>query len=270
MQLRPVGRRRARRSPRARSRCISLSSSSPRGSIPRARSRRSRPIFPGRRRASSESSRAARLADRLDPGLPQPLLRPRPYAGQKAHGERSEEGRLATRADDRDPAGLAAVARHLGYHLAGAHAEGAREARRTLDRHLYGFRERPRLAKALHHLADVEVPLVEAGSLHGRHDLAHRGPDGLRILGSRGRGSAGERRRAGSGGEPRRSSWPSGCRTSAPRSSPSPPPPVHAGRRPRRGAWHGAPDARVPRPPRRTRRDRDAQRSPDDLSRLKE
>src|SRR6185436_4707289 len=96
---------------------------------------------------------------------------------------RREEGRLPSRAYDGDPAWLSAVARHLGDDLAGAHAERAREARRALDRGLHGLRERAYLSKSLGDLTEIEVALVDAGALDGRHDLPHHSPHGARVLG---------------------------------------------------------------------------------------
>ena len=117
------------------------------------------------------------------PAPGQTLLRLRPDARQETNGERRQEGGLPPRGHDGDPARLSPVARHLGDHLAAGDAERAREAGRAPDRGLHGLRDDARAAKVRRDPTDVEVPLVHAGSLDGRHDLADRRPDGPRVLG---------------------------------------------------------------------------------------
>ena len=123
------------------------------------------------------------LADQPNAAPGKALLRLRPDARQETNGERRQEGGLPARGHDGDPARLSPVARHLGDHLAAGDAERAREAGRAPDRGLHGLRDDARAAKVRRDPTDVEVPLVHAGSLDGRHDFADRRPDGPRVLG---------------------------------------------------------------------------------------
>ncbi len=161
---------------------VSEVSSSGRGSIPRARSRRSGPSFPGSSRRRVSSAQSGQVADRLDRRGAEALLGARADSGKAAHREGSEKHRLAARGHDGQAAGLAPVARDLRDDLAGGDAERAGEARGPAHRGLHCLGDGPRAAEVRCHLADVQVALVHAGALDGRHDLPHRVPDRARVL----------------------------------------------------------------------------------------
>ena len=74
------------------------------------------------------------------------------------------------------------VARDLRDHLRRRDPERAREVRRGANSRLNRLRVLARLEERLRDLADVEVPLVEPGSLHGGNDSAHSLPHVLRVL----------------------------------------------------------------------------------------
>ena len=160
----------------------SVTVSSGRGSMPRARSRKRRPTLPGRSRLRSASVRAASCADRLHARGSQPSLRARADPGQAPDVERREERRLASWRDDRQPAGLAAVARDLRDHLRGRDADRGAQARRAPDGGLNRLGDGARLAERVRDLAQVEVALVEPRALDRRHHLAHGAPDRGRVL----------------------------------------------------------------------------------------
>ena len=161
-----------------RSTCVS----SPRSSIPRARSRSSDPTLPGSRRRSASSSSAARSPIVAIPRRAQPLLRARPDAGQEPDVERGEERRLLPGRHDCQPARLAPVGRDLGDDLAGRDAERAGQRGRAANGGLDGLGELAGGEEVRRDLAEVEVALVDPGLLDRGDDLAHRRPDRLRVL----------------------------------------------------------------------------------------
>ena len=80
------------------------------------------------------------------------------------------------------PARLAAVRGDLRDHLRRRDAERARQARRRAHRGLHGLRDGPGARVVGGEAAEVEIALVEPGALDARDDLAHRSPDGVRVL----------------------------------------------------------------------------------------
>ena len=120
------------------------SSSRSRGSIPRARSRRSGADRARQHRLELGVGERGEPADRVDPRSREPLLRARPDAGKQADRQRREEARLASGRDDRDPAGLPPVGRDLADDLRGRDAERAGQARRRAHRGLDRGRRPPR------------------------------------------------------------------------------------------------------------------------------
>ena len=239
----------------------SSSRSRSRGSIPRARSRSIGPTVPGRSERSSASPSAASAPIVSTPALPQSLLGARADAREQTDGERSEEARLGSRRDDGDAAGLAAIGRDLADDLRRTDAERARQARLRAHRGLDRRRDCARAREVGRDRAEIEVALVDSRALDPRDDLADRVPHDARVLPVERVSSAGGRRRSGSAGAPRPRSSPSGCRTSAPRSSRSRRRRGCAGRRRRRAACRAAPGSRAPRRRRRTRRGRGARGS---------
>ena len=239
----------------------SVTVSSGRGSMPRARSRRRRPTLPGRSRLRSASVSAASCADRLQAGGPQPRLRARADPRQAAHVERREERRLASGRDDRQPAGLAAVARDLGDDLRGRDADRGAQARRAPDGGLHRLGDRARLAERL------ARPRPGRGSPRrapcARRSARPRGPRSRPRPSTRGRrcAAAGRRSRAGTGAAPRRTTSPSRSRTCAPRSSRSRRRRARADLRRRSAASSAARGSPAPPRRRRTRPDRGARGS---------
>jgi hypothetical protein len=122
------------------------------------------------------------VADQLDAGRGETLLRPRPDAGEQADVEGRQERRLAAGGHDGDSSGLLPVAGHLGHDLAARDTERAREARRSANSGLHGLRHHPRTTEVGGHLSHVEVALVEASALDGRHHFADRRPDRPGVL----------------------------------------------------------------------------------------
>src|SRR5207237_8855222 len=106
----------------------------------------------------------------------------RPPSGDLAEAGRSQERGFAPRRQGMQPSGLAALASDLRDDLAGGDPERAGQARRAADGRLHGLGHAPRLEEVTCDLAQVEVTLVEAGSLHRRHDLLDGPPDGARVL----------------------------------------------------------------------------------------
>ena len=160
----------------------SVTVSSGRGSMPRARSRRRRPTLPGRSRLRSASPRAASAPIVVEACGSQPGLRAGADSRQAPDVERGEERRFASRRDDRQPARLAPVARDLRDHLRRRDSDRGAQARRTPDGRLDRLRDGPGLPERARDLAEVEVPLVEPRALDGRHHLAHGVPDRGRVL----------------------------------------------------------------------------------------
>ena len=133
---------------------------------------------------------------------------------------------------------LSGVRRDLRDDLAGRDAQRAREPHPLAHGQLHELGLLARVAVGQHEVALVDPDLLD----HRRH-LAHERPHPARPLPVGLCGRAARTPPAGSGGGPRRSTSPSGCRSGAPRSSPSP------RRRARRGCRrrHGlAPQPRVP------------------------
>ena len=160
----------------------SVETSSGRGSIPRARSRTSRPTLPGQHRASSASSSAARPPIVSTPAAASRAAARGPMPGQHADRERREERRLAARPHDGQPAGLAAVGGDLRDHLRRRDAERAREPRPRPDDRPHRLGERAGVVERRRELAEIEVALVDPGLLDRRHDLADDRPDLARVL----------------------------------------------------------------------------------------
>ena len=84
--------------------------------------------------------------------------------------------------DDRQPAGLARVAADLRHDLARRDAERAGEARAGPHRGLHRLGDDARLEEVARDLSDVEVALVDARLLDGRHDPANGRPHVSRVL----------------------------------------------------------------------------------------
>ena len=213
---------RAARSTRSRSNVSSVeieirsaSSSRSRGSIPRARSRSSRPdLARGARRAARRPRATASPPIVAMPAAASRSSARGPTPGRTRVGERREEPGLPSRGHDRDPARLAAVRGDLAHDLRRRDAERARQRRGAADRDLHRLRQASRARRTTSSTAaEVEVALVEPGALDARHDLADRRPDGLRVLPVERCGAVGRRRPPGSGAAPRPRSSPSGSRT---------------------------------------------------------
>ena len=160
----------------------SESRSSPRGSMPRARSRSTAADAAGQQPPQLVVVERGETADRLDAGCEQPLLRLRADAGEPAHVEAGEERRLLPGNHDDEAARLARVASDLRDDLARRDSERAREARTGAHRRLHGLGDDARLEEVARDLAEVEVSLVDPGLLDGRDDPAHRRPDVPRVL----------------------------------------------------------------------------------------
>ena len=242
----------------------SVETSSGRGSIPRARSRTSRPTLPGRSAPQLVVGERGEGADRLDAAGREPLLGARADPGQQADRERREERRLAPGPHDRQPAGLAPVGGDLRHDLRAREPERARELRARADHGLHRLGERAGVVEGGRDLAEVEVALVDPGLLDRRHDLAHERPDLLRVLAVERHPRPDEGHASGSGAAPRRTTSPRRSRSAAPRSSPSRRRRGRAGRRRRRAAGRAARGSPAPPRRRRTRRGRGARRSRSD------
>ena len=205
--------------------------------MPRARSRSS---GSDRARAASRAARRRRAPpapDRRDAGRRRAApRRAGPTPGQAAHRERCEERGLAARRHDGDAARLAPIGRDLADDLRRGDAERAGERGRCAHRRAHRLRDGACAARSRRRRAEVEVALVEPGSLDARHDLARRRPDGVASTGGRARAAAGRRRPPGSVGAPRPRSSRSGCRSGARRSSRSRRRRGSSGRRRRRAA----------------------------------
>ena len=156
--------------------------SRPRGSTPLARSRSIRPTWPGSSARSSRSGSAASSPTVVTPAAARrsSARGPTPGSARTANGARKRG--LGAGGDDRDPAGLAPVGRDLRHHLRRRDAERAGEARRRAHRGLHGLGDGPGARVVGGEPGEVEVALVEPGPLDARDDLAHRRPDGLRVL----------------------------------------------------------------------------------------
>ena len=150
----------------------SVDSSSGRGSMPRARSRSSRPTLPGRTCRRSSSAIAAMSPIVSIPSRTSRSSARGPTPGRIRIGNGREERRLAARADDRQPAGLAPVGGDLRDHLGGRYAERAREPGACPHDRLHRLGERAGVVEGGRDLAQVEVALVDPRLLDGRHDLA--------------------------------------------------------------------------------------------------
>ena len=221
-----------------------------------------RPDLPRQQAPQRRRRRAAASAPIVvTPAPREALLRPGPDAREQADVEGREKRRLAAGPDDGQPARLAPVGGDLRDHLAGGDAERARQRGRAAHGRLHRLGHAAGGEEVGRDLAQVEVALVEAGPLDGRHDLPHRPPDRLASTGGRARGGDGRRPPAGSGAAPRRSSSRSGCRTCGRRSSRSRPRRGRAGRRRRPGASGAATGPRAPRRRRRRHRGRGGRRS---------
>ena len=168
--------------------------SSPRSSIPRARSRSSAPTLPGSSRSSAASSSSARAPIVVDARVAQPLLRPGPDPGEQTHVEGRQERGLAAGPHDGEAAGLSPVGRHLRHHLAGGDAERAGQRGRAADGRLHRFGQLAGCEEVACDLPQVEVALVDPGLLDGRDDLTHRAPDRPRVLAVQGMTGADEDR----------------------------------------------------------------------------
>ena len=239
----------------------SVDSSSGRGSMPRARSRSSRPTLPGRTCRRSASVIAAMSPIVSIPSADEPLLRARPHAREDPDRERREERRLAARADDRQPAGLAPVRGDLGHDLGGRHAERAREPGARPHDRLHRLGQRAGVVEGGRDLAEVEVALVDPRLLDGRHDLPDERPDLARVVAVE-RVARGHEHRVGAASERlRRPTSRSGSRSSGRRSCRSRPRRGRVDRLRRSAAPAGATGPRAPRRRRRTRRDRGGRRS---------
>ncbi len=141
-----------------------------------------RPDLSGEEAAQLFVVERGELAARRDPGHAQALVGLRPHARELPHRERSEEPRLRPGHDHRQSAWLAPVARHLGDDLRGRDADGAREARRRAHGGLHRFGDGSGGEEIARDLAEIEVALVEARALDGRHDPPHRRPHRARVL----------------------------------------------------------------------------------------
>ena len=239
----------------------SASSSRSRGSIPRARSRSSRPTWPGRSARSSASESAASSPIRCTPARASRSSARGPTPG------RSRVGRGARKRASR-PGGTTVI------------PPGLRRSDATLQTTLD-------VETPSEHDSDVEPRTAACTASARRPRLGERAPRRSRDRGSPRRARSARRaaqplgspttppastgdtaraaaagtRRRGSVGAPRLRSSPSGSRTAWPRSSRSRRRRGPAGRRRRRGASSGGTGPRAPRRLRRTRRDRDARGS---------
>ena len=214
----------------------SVETSSGRGSIPRARSRSSRPTLP-----RSTCRRSSSVIAAMSPIVSIPSRTSRssargPTPGRIRIGKRREERRLAAGADDRQPAGLAPVGGHLRDDLRRRDAERARELcarpHDRLDRlgdraRVVERRARPRRGRGSPRRSR---PAPRSARSRGSSTRPH--------VSSRGRASAagGRTRRGGSGGAPPRPTSPSGSRSPGRRSCTSRRLPGRAGRRRRSAA----------------------------------
>ena len=175
-------------------------------------------------------------ADRVDAGTDEPLLGARPDAGQQANRKRLEEMRLAAGPNDGEPARLAPVGRDLGDDLRVRDAERARQARARANDRLHGLGERARVVEV------AARPRRGRGSPRRSRPARRSAPSRGRVTRPRGssrgraRSAVARRRRAGSGGAPRRTTSPSGSRSRVPCSSRSRRPRGRADRRRRSAA----------------------------------
>ena len=96
-----------------------------------------------------------------------------PTPGRRRTGSGARKRGLAPRWDDGYPTGLAAVGGHLADDLRGRDAERARERGRCAHRRLHGLGNGTRAGEVGGDRAQVEVALVDPGSLDARHDLAY-------------------------------------------------------------------------------------------------
>ena len=235
--------------------------SSPRSSIPRARSRSSEPTLPGSRRRSASSSSAARSPIVATPAARRRSSARGPTPGRRRTSNGARNDGLLARAHDGEPAGLAPVGGDLGDDLAGGDAERAGERARPAHGGLDRLGELAGGEEVRRDLAEVEVALVDPGLLDRGDDLADGAARPSASTGGRGCGAAGRRPPPGSAAAPRRSSSPSGSRSAARRSSRSRRPRARAGRRRRRAACGAGSDPRAARRRRRRRPGRGARRS---------
>ena len=146
------------------------------------------------------------------------------------------------------PPGLRASEPILATTLQVADAERAREPHALAHGELHQRRLLARIA-----LGEHEVALVDPDLLHHRRDALRRATTPAATTRGRCGGRAAGTRRAGSGGAPRRCSWPSGCRSGGPRSWRWPRRRGRPGRRPPPPAGRAAPGGGAARPRRRTR-----------------
>ena len=160
----------------------SVDSSSGRGSMPRARSRNSRPTLPRRTCCRSPSVIAAMSPIVSIPSRDEALLRARADAWEDPDREGREERRLAAGPNDRQSSRLAPVGGDLRDHLRGRHPERAREPGACPHDGPHRLGERARIVERRRDLAQIEVALVDPCLLDGRHDLAHPRPDLARVV----------------------------------------------------------------------------------------
>ena len=181
---------------------------------------------------------------------------PIPGSARRGSGARNAASRPGR--DDEDAAGLAVIARDLGHRLARAAAEGAREAGRIPHRGLQGAEQRPCIGRLAHEPARGRgSPRRCRPARSARRGSRPRPRPCVSVRGSA-PCRAGRRSPWDSAGRLPRRSWPSGCRTSAPRSSPSRPRRGCADRHRPRQACHAAPGGRAAPLRQRTRRGRGA------------
>ena len=267
---RPSGaaRREAVADPRRRARKVSsleiemrsVESSSSRGSIPRARSRTSRPSLPGRTPARVRVVELCEVADRLDGRAREAGRGAGADPREKTDRKRGEEASLAPGTHGREPARLASIGGDLGDDLGAPDPDRAGEPRARADDGAHRLGERARVVEGRRHLAEIEIALVDPRLLDRRDDVAHDRPDLVGVLAVERHARGARRPPSDSGAAPRRRTSPRRSRSRARCSSPSRRPPVRGDpRRPRAGPA-AARVARAPRRRRRRRRGRRAQR----------
>ena len=229
--------------------------------MPCARSRSSRPTWPGSSARRSRSVSAASAPTVVTPAAASRASARGPTPGSARTGNGARNAASVPGRHDGDPAGLAPVGRDLRDDLRRRDAERAGEARRRAHGGLHRLGDRAGAAKSAATRREVEVALVEPGALDAAARPRARPPRRPASTRGRARAAAARRPPPGSGAAPRRSSSPSGCRSGARRSSRSRRRRARAGRRRRRAAAGAAPAARAPRRRRRTRRGRDGRGS---------
>ena len=191
----------------------SASSSRSRGSIPRARSRSIR--RPAREeRAQLRVRERCELADLVTPAAPsRASARGRRPAGRAPAGR--EEARLRPGGTTVIPPGLRRSDATLQTTFDARHASEHERLGRAAHGGLHRTRERAGAGELGDHRAEVEIALVEPGSLDARDDLAHAAHTASSTGGRAGAGAARNGLRAAAECLGARSS-PSGSRTAAP------------------------------------------------------